>query len=313
MGRILKLTAAVALLNLIWIGFSYANSEPLIKLDNCPSVPFEKGRIFEISQQGKPSSYIFGTMHSKHPDVLKLPTAAAIAITEVPKIATEISMNEQAQLEAFKMTILPDGQDLFEIIGPKRTDKLKQVLREYGLPEQLIRRLKPWAVSTLLGQSPEELRDTTTPVLDGMIQNIAEKTGRIHLALEDINEQLSFFNNMSPEFELEFLDSTLNSAGLSDYYRDLLRENYLKGNTGIIFCMAIAVAASESEKMKSFILDDLLTKRNYRMVDRMLPHTKGGVFVAVGAAHLPGEEGILNLLKKQGYQVRRLSGAAPAQ
>jgi uncharacterized protein YbaP (TraB family) len=43
------------------------------------------------------------------------------------------------------------------------------------------------------------------------------------------------------------------------------------------------------------------------MVDRLLPHLQeGAVFAAVGALHLPGEEGMLNLLRQKGYRVERL-------
>lgn len=51
----------------------------------------------------------------------------------------------------------------------------------------------------------------------------------------------------------------------------------------------------------------LVVDRNHRMAERMQPYLQQGkVFIAVGALHLPGEEGLLNLLEQQGYAVRRL-------
>ena len=310
MGRILRITAVVALLNLLWIGFSYA--KPL-SFDNCPNIPFAKGRIFEVTKNGAPKSYIFGTMHSKRPDVLKLPSTASIAIIEVPHVATEVSSTEETKAAAFKLMVLPENENLFSIIGPERTPKVKLAAARYGLPNEFIQRLKPWAMASIFSLSPEEMHDITTPVLDEMIENIANENGKRHHALEKMSEQLGYFNNLSKELQLEFLDSALLEPKLSEYYKGILRESYLNGNLGKLHCVTVKLAEEQSAGLKSFVLDDLLIERNRLMVKRLSPLTRDGVFVAVGAAHLPGEEGILNLLKRQGYQVRRLSSFAQPQ
>lgn len=306
MGRVLRVTAVIALLNLIWIGFSYANENAQQSFDDCPAIPFSQGRIFEIRRDGAPTSYVFGTLHSNQPEILELPAAAALALKRSEHIATEVKLGEQSRMKSLKYMLLPNGEDLFEIIGNKRAQKLKQALANYGFPEDFVRRLKPWAVASILALKPEEVRNVGTPVLDEKIQNIASRNGKTHHALESLDEQLGHFSNMSLELELEYLDSALFTPKPLDYYLTLLRETYLQGDIGKIHCITKRTSGAHSKQLESFVMDDLLNDRNHLMVERLGSIMSKGVFVAVGAAHLPGEEGILNLLKRQGYMVRPL-------
>jgi uncharacterized protein YbaP (TraB family) len=60
----------------------------------------------------------------------------------------------------------------------------------------------------------------------------------------------------------------------------------------------------DNDRLYRSVMDRLLTRRNARMATRLGPILKdGGAFIAVGAAHLPGESGLLNLLEKAGYRV----------
>ena len=63
----------------------------------------------------------------------------------------------------------------------------------------------------------------------------------------------------------------------------------------------------EERALRAKIDKRLLEDRNHRMVERMLPRfDEGGAFIAIGAAHLPGESGVLALLERRGYTVTRL-------
>jgi uncharacterized protein YbaP (TraB family) len=64
---------------------------------------------------------------------------------------------------------------------------------------------------------------------------------------------------------------------------------------------------SENPALKQAIMHRLLGQRNRRMVERMQPRLKeGNAFVAIGAGHLPGEDGVLHLLEQAGYQITRI-------
>jgi uncharacterized protein YbaP (TraB family) len=50
----------------------------------------------------------------------------------------------------------------------------------------------------------------------------------------------------------------------------------------------------------------MIGARNHRMVERMTKSFDGGAFVAIGALHLPGEDGVLALLEQRGYAIKRV-------
>ena len=72
-----------------------------------------------------------------------------------------------------------------------------------------------------------------------------------------------------------------------------------------------AEAEAEAERIAGAFWERLVARRNRRMVERMLPGLRqGGVFVAVGALHLPGEEGLVALLRQEGFTVERVDEAS---
>ena len=84
-----------------------------------------------------------------------------------------------------------------------------------------------------------------------------------------------------------------------------LRKAYLERDLAALLRIAGDSEAGEKHAFTSAFMQAGIVERNRRMVRRMLPALKkGGVFVAVGALHLPGEQGILNLLEQAGYTVK---------
>jgi uncharacterized protein YbaP (TraB family) len=122
-----------------------------------------------------------------------------------------------------------------------------------------------------------------------------------------MDEQLAVFDGLSEDDQVALLEETLKVGDrlpevyerLLDAYvrRDLaellrLGEEYLRGGDGDL-----------ADRFKEAALD----VRNVRMAERMLPlFEAGGHFVAVGALHLPGDDGILARLRAAGLDLRRV-------
>jgi len=78
---------------------------------------------------------------------------------------------------------------------------------------------------------------------------------------------------------------------------------YLKGDLDEIYRRSMEMQSQDDELAKR-LMHSLIDERNQRMLERMLPELKKGrTFIAVGALHLPGEFGLLNLLRKAGFAV----------
>jgi uncharacterized protein len=86
-----------------------------------------------------------------------------------------------------------------------------------------------------------------------------------------------------------------------------MKDAYLRRDIEDIFRMMRQDEKPDSRAVREKVDKRLLDDRNRRMVERMLPRfDEGGAFIAVGAAHLPGANGVLALLEQRGYTVTRI-------
>ncbi|HET8704878.1 MAG TPA: TraB/GumN family protein, partial [Pseudomonadales bacterium] len=83
-----------------------------------------------------------------------------------------------------------------------------------------------------------------------------------------------------------------------------LMQAYLQGNLDKILQISDQLSAEEKNQHLQALMDRLVQKRNHLMFERMQTYLKkGGAMVAVGALHLAGNEGLLNLLHQQGWRI----------
>jgi len=113
-------------------------------------------------------------------------------------------------------------------------------------------------------------------------------------------------DGLSEADQLVMLEETLAHLGeLDDMYEQLV-EAWLDRDLGEIRRLGQQELAGRPETAER-VFDSLIVRRNHRMAERIVPFLeKGNVFVAVGALHLPGDDGILSLLEKRGFRVRAL-------
>jgi hypothetical protein len=70
------------------------------------------------------------------------------------------------------------------------------------------------------------------------------------------------------------------------------------------FMLAKESLTEDDQRIMTFVEEELLRKRNHRMAERAVAHLdRGNAFIAVGALHLPGKEGVVELLRQRGYKV----------
>ena len=264
---------------------------------------YKHGILWEISKPGQSTSYLFGTIHSGDPRVIKLPPAVAAAFARSRSFTGEMDMNVASLQETQKEMFLPDDKTLDSLIGDTRYNYCVALMNDYDVPETMVKRMKPWAVAIQLNMpKPEADR-----FLDLMLyQRAVSRKIPVH-ALETSAEQVAVFDNLTLEQQIELLDEALYS------YEDMpaLIEKLI--NLYLARDLAGMQATSDDQLQKSDsglakkIEQRLITERNHRMAKRMQQRLKEGqAFIAVGALHLPGKEGILSLLEQQGYQVKAL-------
>ncbi len=270
---------------------------------------YGKGILWKVQRDGGPSSHLFGTVHATDPRLRELPEQVREPFIAARQVIFELPDVPQGQARMAQAMVLSDGRRLDDILGPELFAQVVQSAARYGLAPQALRPLKPWALSTFLIFPPPELARIAggEKVLDEWLRSEAQRRGKAIYGLESFDEQIAIFNEMTEAEQIAMVrDLVADSARVEAQFAKLLRA-YLKSDIGAIFAEMNDMSGISDKAAAERFQQRLIYDRNATMVARMEPYLAAGdAFVAVGAAHLPGEAGILDLLEKQGYQVTRV-------
>jgi len=264
---------------------------------------FAKGLLWEISGKGAQPSYILGTIHSDDERVTAIPEPVQTAMHKVRSFTAELDLNFAAMLEAQTHMLLPQGQELKDLIGTQRYDVTVKIMNQYGVPEAMVAHMKPWAVSTQLMMP----KPTTGIFLDLVLYQSAQSRGLKTYGLETAMEQVSAFDKLDQKQQVSLLDQALREyKDLPAMFQRMISLYLARDLAGLQRYSEEQMQTSDPQLARS-MEKHLITDRNTRMVERMQVRLQeGDAFIAVGALHLPGEHGILRLLQNRGYRLKAL-------
>ena len=279
---------------------------------------YGKGVLWKVETDGATTSHLFGTMHSDDERVLDLPDAADAAFAAADTVALEVLIAEPQAAAELGMKLAPqlimtDGRTLDQMIGPERMETVAEALARSGMPAAAARLLKPWVAYMLLNVPAPRAGPDGKPLakLDIQIERDARALGKQVEALETIDEQVALFQGFDEEKEIllltELIDAARQRGDVAQYMNALFAlvvDLYEDGEIGMILEVTQPPMPEDEVAAVDMILDRLLYQRNLIMVERMERFlANGNAFIAIGAAHLPGERGVLNLLAEKGYNI----------
>lgn len=261
--------------------------------------------LWEISGNGleKPS-YLFGTMHILCAEDAQLSDRMREIIKNADVIYFELDMdNMQEMMGALQYLRMNDGQKISELLTKEEYAKVENYFKEnnFPMPLSLMNRFKPYFVSSLIGEQM-----LTCQQKDGMemqIMNESKKYKKEIKGLETTQFQASIFDSIPYAKQAKDLVNYIDSI---DTYKkvmlemvDVYRQQDLKKMDSLMH---------KSDPGMEEYMDILLYNRNELWVRNMpaIMYNKSILF-AVGAGHLPGEQGVINLLRKAGYKVSPLA------
>lgn len=283
-------------------------------------IPNGKGKFYRVEKEGLPASHLFGTMHMSDPRILAVGEAVDGALQASTRLVVETTdILEEAKTAALIFTRpdllnLPDGQTLADVMTPEQLARASEKLGAEGIPLQSIERMQPWFFSTGLMFPPCEATRMAAgeKPLDLRLALDAKAEGKEVLGLETGEEQLEALASLGMDIQVESLLAMLELKDqLPDVFETML-ELYVTGDIAMITPLSEAVmplgaVSAESARGYAEFEERIVTKRNLTMATRLEPIlASGGTFVAVGALHLPGEQGLVELLRAQGFTVTRL-------
>lgn len=264
---------------------------------------FSKGLLWKLERNGSAASYLFGTMHSDDPAVVNLPSSVQEAFDQAQGVTLEIVLDSDSLLAMATALLLDEGQTLEPIIGSGLYRRAVEVMARQGVPEILLAKMKPWAVAVTLMTPPSE----NGRVLDLELYQQAVRQGKPVTGLETVDEQMGLFDRLPRQDQVALLEDTLDHLSEIEELLLELRDAYLDRDLDRLVALNDASMKDSDPGLVEMLNRMVVLERNHRMAERMAAHLrKGRQFIAVGALHLPGEEGLLNLLKQGGYTVTRV-------
>lgn len=278
--------------------------------------PNGRGIFWKIEKEGVAPSYLLGTMHVTDPRVLAMPAGAAEAAKDAKAIAIESDeILDEKKAMAGLMTkpdllMFLDGKTIKTLLPEDQVAKLEAALKERNIPLAAVQSFKPWMISGMIALPACELarKANAAPFLDKKIALDAIAAGKPVKGLETMAEQLSAMAALPMDLHLKSLTETLDLGSRMNDVTETMTELYLSGDIGLTVPMLRALTpeedAKDADEGYAAFEEMIVTKRNHIMAERAAPLlADGGLFLAVGALHLPGEEGVIELLRKQGYTV----------
>ncbi len=262
---------------------------------------FSKGLLWEVSKDGSNPGYVFGTIHVDDSEIVALPHIVETHLQASRHFVMEAVPSYEDAIRLSTSMFFLDGTRLDRMIPAHAFEKAVDILQDYRLTEELVAVLKPWAAFITMSYPV-----STGTVLDVKLMQMAYENGASITGLETIEEQVSIFSDMELEDQiLMLMDVICHYDKVADDFKQMKRF-YLDRDLAGMYVYGQRYIF-EDNSVYDEISTRLVEDRNTIMVERMKPVLeKGGAFVAVGAMHLPGEQGILNLLEMEGYTVTRI-------
>lgn len=257
--------------------------------------------LWMISGNGlKKPSYLYGTMHVLCADDAALSDSLKHAIKISDQIYFELDMDNMGEmLGAMKYLRMNDGKKLSELLTQEEYAKVEAYFKNNSvpLPLTMMNRFKPYFISSLIGE--QMMSCSQKNGMEELIMRESRKYSKEIKGLETTEFQASIFDSIPYEKQAKDLVNYIDSI---DSYKQVTME------------MVEVYRQQNLERMDSLMhksdpgmdeyMDILLYGRNRHWVEQMPAIMKDHcILFAVGAGHLPGEQGVINLLRKSGYKV----------
>ncbi|HRN97912.1 MAG TPA: TraB/GumN family protein [Flavobacterium sp.] len=258
-----------------------------------------KGLLWKItSPKFEKPSYLYGTIHITCDASLAEATKKALSETE--KLFLELDMDDPAlQMTMMQHMRMSGGKTLKSLLSEGDFKLLDDYMkRNLGMSAVLVNTVKPFMISAMF--YPKMIECPMQSVEQELMKLSAQSQKEI-LGLETVTDQLAIFDAIPYEVQLEELIKSVKNDFVNDKAETAkLYESYATQDVELMY----KLATESQNKLTSEYDDVLLDKRNKSWIPVIETQLqKQPSFFAVGAAHLGGPNGVINLLRKAGYVV----------
>lgn len=296
--------------------FSLVFMMSLITLAGCygqeAEMKGENSLLWKISGNGlsKPS-YLFGTIHMICNDDAVLSSSLKKVIQEADEVYFEVDMDNLLEMLGMMGKLKMRGDTtLKDLLTEEEYTKVKTFFEENAgmLPFSMLETYKPILAASVLGQN--NLPCESVQAMEQVIMEEAKKHKKEIKGLETMGFQASVLDNIPYALQakqlLKYVEEVNKGEESSDDEMQSMMQAYREQDLG-----KLEKLINESDPAISNYTDILLFQRNKNWVEKMKDLMTGkSLLFAVGAGHLPGNDGVIDLLRKMGYTVTPMSNPA---
>lgn len=252
--------------------------------------------------------YLLGSVHLLHADDNALPAVTEAAYLDAETVVEELDLlnaaSEMFRPEVMALQLLPEGQDLPGVLGPELHARLSTVAAELGLPVAFLARMQPWFVAVAVTEMRySKAGYSAQDGVDYQIAMRAKADGKPLRGLETVAQQLGFLAGMSMDEQRKFLAATLEETSDASELREITAA-WRSGDLS-----RLEKLLRDGELQSPELYQRIVVERNHAwlpQIEAMLAEPRDHDYLVVtGAAHLVGEQGVVELLRARGYKVTR--------
>ncbi len=291
-------------------------SAPVSKATTAAQVEDKNSLLWEISGKNlKKPSYLYGTIHLIPKNDFFLSDATKKVFDASQKVTFEINMKEMnnpmAMISIFTKAMMPNGKTLKDFLNAEDYGLVQRKFDSIGMPLKMLERIKPMFLSVMLGTDGEKItaeggaisESSKSTSYEMEFLQMGEKQKKEFGGLETVEFQMGIFDSIPYKVQAEMLVKTIKNGSAGNDDLGKMVEMYKKQD---IEAMSKMLQSDDQNELAGYE-NMLINSRNSSWIPLMAKAMSEKItFFAVGAGHLGGEKGVVNLLKKEGYTVKPL-------
>lgn len=272
--------------------------------------PLENALLWEISGNGlTASSYLFGTIHIIDKEDYFLPEGTLSALDVSEQVVFEIDMTEMNDVSKLmpmmNKAFMDNDVTLKDLLSAEDYTVVKDHFKEIGLPLFFLEKIKPMFLTVFASgdMKPSDLQSGAIKSYEMELAEMAQNSGKSIGGLETIEYQISIFDSIPYKAQADMLVESIKGQKVGDDQFDELVALYKAQDVAGLY------NAMQGDENIIQYEDVLLVQRNKNWIPVMGEMmNKGRSFFAVGAGHLGGANGVIQLLRESGYRVSAVKG-----
>lgn len=253
------------------------------------------------------TSYVLGTMHTAGTEVIDSLAGLAEALEHVAAVYVEVLSSDMALTPAtMACAIAPSDSTLQRLLSPAALDSVCRYVSTFGVDGartlEALGKMKPAMLDAFL--EVRRAGASTDMAMDIALQQRAKALGKEVRALETAEQQMRMLMGTPVAEQLEALMESVRAPEAAQAASDSLVAAYR--------CQDLeAIGRLLVREMKGAYAERMVYVRNRAWAAVLVPEMRcRSVFVAVGAGHLVGPEGLLAMLRSAGFDVSPVGDSA---